>query len=131
MVGTTDDDLNKMVNDLNIKNFRGCFMRDTLPDSPLNNECGIINFQSTVDGNGSHWSAYFKKGDSKIFFDSFGTNPPDELVKYLGNGILSSIFQIQKINSDICGELSILVLYLLDRGHNFENIILDIIYNLG
>ena len=130
-MGTTDGDLIQMAKDLNIKNFRGCFMRDTLPDSPLNNECGIINFQSTVDGNGSHWSAYFKKGDSKIFFDSFGTNPPDELVKYLGNGILSSIFQIQKINSDICGELSILVLYLLDRGHNFENIILDIIYNLG
>src|SRR5437773_8242978 len=130
MVGTTDNDLNKMVNNLNIKNFRGCFMRDTLPDSPLNNECGIINFQSTVDGNGSHWSAYFKKGTVKIFFDSFGTSPPTELVKYLGPRILSSTFQIQQINSDICGELSLLVLYLLDRGHKFEQIILDIVFGL-
>src|SRR5277367_6170770 len=107
-MGTTDGELIKMVKDLGIKNFRGCFMRDTLPTNPLQNECGILNFQSSEDGNGTHWSAYFKKGTVKIFFDSFGTNPPDELVKYLGKGILSNTFQIQKINSDICGELCVL-----------------------
>ena len=70
-------------------------------------ECGIINFESSLDGNGSHWACYWKKGNNKIFFDSFGTNVPDELVNYLGPGILSSTFQIQKINTDICGELFI------------------------
>src|SRR3977135_2301623 len=130
-MGTSDNDLNKMVKDLGIKNFRGCYMRDTLPTHPLDYECGIINFQGETEGNGTHWTAYFKKGDSKIFFDSFGTNVPDELVKYLGKGILSSTFQIQQINSDICGELSILVLNLLDNGYSFEEIILDIVYKLG
>ncbi len=67
----------------------------------------------------------------KIFFDSFGTSPPTELVNYLGNGILSSTFQIQQINSNICGELCVLVLYLLDRGHSFEEIVLDIVYKLS
>src|SRR3977135_3220142 len=130
-MGTTDGDLIKMANDLGIKNFRGCYMRDTLPDRPLNYESGIINFQGETEGNGTHWSAWFKKGESKIFFDSFGTNVPNELVKYLGKGILSSTFQIQKINSDICGELCILVLFLLDNGYSFEEIILDIVYKLG
>ena len=130
-MGTSDSELIKMTEDLGIKNFRGCFMRDTLPSVCMKNECGILNFQSSEDGNGSHWTAWFKKGESKIFFDSFGTNPPEELVKYLGKGILSSTFQIQKINSDICGELSVLVLFLLDNGYSFEEIILDIVYKLG
>src|SRR5271156_2532194 len=131
MGGTTDTELIKMVNDLGIKNFRGCYMRNTLEDRPLQYECGIINFQGEMEGNGTHWTAWFKKGETKIFFDSFGTNPPDELQKYLGKEILSGTFQIQQINSDICGELSILVLYLLDNGCSFEDIILDIVYKLG
>src|SRR6266853_4571489 len=128
---TTDTELDKMAKDLNIKNYRGCFMRFTLPDKPLESECGIINFQAESEGNGSHWTCWYNNvsgmTNTKIFFDPFGTNPPDELVKYLGSRILSNTFQIQKINSDICGELSILILYLLDRGHSFEEIILDII----
>ena len=130
-MGTTDGELIKMAKDLGIKSFRGCFMRNELPSVCMKNECGIWNFQSSEDGNGTHWSSWFKKGESKIFFDSFGTNPPDELVKYLGNGILSSTFQIQKINSDICGELCVLVLFLLNIGYSFEEIILDIVYKLG
>ena len=41
---TTDTELNKMAKDLKIKNYRGCFMRNTLPKEPLENECGIIKF---------------------------------------------------------------------------------------
>ena len=101
-MGTTDRELIKMAKDLDIKSFRGCFMRNELPpDGPWAYECGILNFQSSEDGNGSHWSCFWKEGESKIFFDSFGTNPPDELVKYLNNGIFSSTFQVQKINSDL------------------------------
>src|SRR3977135_1759754 len=130
-MGTSDSELIKMTKDLGIKSFRGCFMRNTLPSICMKNEGGILNFQSSEDGNGTHWSSWLKKGESKIFFDSFGTNPPHEFVKYLGKGILSSTFQIQKINSDICGELCILVLFLLDNGYSFEEIILDIVYKLG
>ena len=129
MGGTTDSELNKMVKDLGIKNYRGCFMRNELPpDKPWSQECGIINFESSSDGSGTHWSVWYKNGDTKIFYDSFGTNPPKELVNYLGGNILSSTFQIQNINSDICGELCILVLFLLDKGHSFEEIILDCVY---
>jgi len=128
---TTDKDLNKMATDLNIKKFRGCFMRNELPpDGPWFVECGIINSESSNNGNGKHWFCWHKNGNTKIFFDSFGTNPPEELVNYLGKGILSTTFQIQKINSDICGELCILILYLLCNGNSFEEIILDIVYKI-
>src|SRR3977135_3209914 len=127
---TTDTELNKMAKDLNIKNYKKCFMSDELKNmKPDENECFILNFEDS-NSNGSHWSGVWKNGETKIFFDSFGTNPPQELVDYLGHGILCSTFQIQKINSNICGELCLLILFLLDRKHSFEEIILDIIYNL-
>src|SRR6266853_6837867 len=109
--GTTDTELDKMAKDLNIKNYRGCFMIDELKNlEPQTVECFVLNFADS-NTSGSHWSAVWKAVNTKIFFDSFGTNPPDELVKYVGLRILSNTFQIQKINSDICGELSILILY--------------------
>lgn len=126
-MGTSDSELNKMAKDLGIKNYRGCYMKDQLKNlEPKNVECFILNFEDS-DSSGSHWSAVWHEGNSKIFFDSFGTNPPFELINYLGPGILSSTFQIQKINTDICGELCILILYLLDSGYSFEEIILDIV----
>ena len=78
---TTDTELIKMIKNLGIKNFRGCFMRNELLTEPKEIECGILNFQSNIEGNGIHWICWFKNKEMKIFFDSFGTNPPDELVK--------------------------------------------------
>ena len=127
---TTDTELNKMAKDLNIKNYKKCYMKNELENLEVQeNECFILNFEDS-NSNGSHWSAVWKNGETKIFFDSFGTNPPEELVNYLGHGILCSTFQIQNINSDVCGELAILILYLLDSGYSFEEIILDIVYKL-
>src|SRR5271156_6114467 len=97
--GTSDTNLDKMAKDLEIKNYRGCYMRNTLPDKPLENECGIINCQSDIEGNGTHWQCWYKNGETKIFFDSFGTSPSTELVNYLGHGILSSTFQIQRLTN--------------------------------
>ncbi|KAF0691666.1 Uncharacterized protein FWK35_00027641, partial [Aphis craccivora] len=38
----------------NIKNFRGCFMKDELPKIPWKNECGILNLNNSNQP-GSHW----------------------------------------------------------------------------
>ncbi|KAL4101120.1 hypothetical protein QTP88_021140 [Uroleucon formosanum] len=67
----------------NIKIFRGCFMRDELPIKPRLNECGILNLNNSTQ-DGSHWVAWKKIKNKKIYFDSFGMPPPPELVKYLG-----------------------------------------------
>ena len=40
----TNHELEEKVKELNIKNFRGVFMRDTLPNKINNNEVGIVNF---------------------------------------------------------------------------------------
>ena len=61
-----------------IPNFRGVFMRDTLPEYPRNTECGIVNF-NTHEQPGSHWVCYYKDGKKRIYFDSFGQITPSEV----------------------------------------------------
>ena len=39
----TNYDITKLARELKIKNFRGVFMRDTLPDKVNKVECGIVN----------------------------------------------------------------------------------------
>ena len=46
------------------------------------NECGILNLDST-SGDGTHWVIWFKKGKDKFYFDSYGVQPPSELIAYL------------------------------------------------
>jgi len=41
---------------IGLKNFRGVFLRDTLPKKPKLNECAIMNLDDTYE-NGTHWVA--------------------------------------------------------------------------
>lgn len=125
---TTNFQLNDLAAKLKIKNYAGCFMKDELINKTENDlECGIVNLQNT-DQNGSHWVCYFhdKTKNKKLFFDSFGLDAPIELQNYLGENILSSTFQIQELGTDTCGDLCILVLYLLDQNIEFEDVILNL-----
>ena len=72
---------------LDIKHFRGVFMRDELPKTgPWRYEAGVINLDDD-DGPGTHWCAYRKAGNMVYYFDSFGNlQPPPEFIKYLGGG---------------------------------------------
>lgn len=94
-------------------------MRDNLPKTkPLNNECGIINLDSS-SGSGSHWTAYTKFGKHVTYFDSYGNlRPPIEFVKYLGSGniIKYNYTRYQKYDTVICGHLCLSFLY------NFYNL---------
>ena len=38
-------DIIRVAKKLKIKNFRGCYMRDTLPKHINTNECGIVNLE--------------------------------------------------------------------------------------
>ena len=127
----TNHELEEKVKELNIKNFRGVFMRDTLPNKVNNNEVGIVNLDS-VQNNGTHWVCYsLRKGDAKdkdkcYYFDSFGLDPPIELKNYLNSDIKFSTFQIQKFNTHYCGYYCILILKLLEK-YNYKDIILGLI----
>ena len=79
---------------LSLYGFRGVFLRDTLPKKEKLNECGILNLDSS-SGNGTHWVMWFKKGKDKFYFDSYGVQPPSELIAYLMSPIFYSSERVQ------------------------------------
>lgn len=90
---------------MKIKNFRGVFSRDDLPSKPKIKECGIINLNELHEP-GSHWVAYIKNKDLKLYFDSFGDlPPPPELYSYLGKNIRYNIEKFQTFDEIVCGHL--------------------------
>ena len=130
-MGLSNFDLLELVKYLKVPNFRGVFMRDTLPDTPHDKECGVVNFNKSSEP-GSHWVAYYKDGDKRIYFDSFGQVAPTEIQKYLKSEeefrtnkpvIQRNTDIVQKVNTKICGQLCVYVLDSLSKGANFQDII--------
>ena len=92
---------------LKIPNFRGVFMRDSLPkNGPHVRECAVVNLDD-YQGSGTHWTAYKKQKDKTLYFDSFGNlRPPQELMHYLRNtSIQYNYSKYQNFNTIICGHL--------------------------
>lgn len=123
---TTNTELELAAKKLKLRNFRGVYMRDELKFKALEKECGILNLDSSKN-DGTHWVAWFKDKNNKIYFDSFGVQPPLELIKYLMSPILYNTFQIQQYDDTNCGEWCLYVLNELNKGRNYIDIILEII----
>ena len=99
-------------------------MRNELPRRPLNRESGILN-QDGVSGRGTHWVCWYKnkpEGDN-FYFDSFGVQPPNELIEYFSSPILYNTEKIQPDGEVVCGHLCLFVLCRLSRGERFQKII--------
>ena len=77
---------------LKIPDSRGVFMRDTLPQYPLNVECGIVNL-NTSNQPGSHWVYYYRNKNKRIYFDSYGQITPVEIQRYLKTGSYSEKYR--------------------------------------
>ena len=126
----TNIDLIHYVQKLNISHFRGVFMRDTIPKKPYEEECGIVNLNTSTEL-GSHWLCYYKKGVNRIYFDSFGQITPFEIQRYLKKPserwikvIQRNTDIVQPFNTHICGHLCLFVLKALTSEHwTFQQIL--------
>ena len=114
---------------LNIPNFRGVFMSDELPRKPWSVECGIVNFNTSLE-TGSHWVAYYKNKKERIAFDSYGQVVLAELRDYLKTEkekneevIQRNTDIVQKSNTQVCGHLCLYVLKSLSIGQTFREIL--------
>jgi len=122
----TNFELIDAVKKLNIPNFRGVFMRDTLPKKPRRIECGILNLDDS-NGVGHHWVNFLKNGNEKIYFDSYGLPPPTELVKYLKSPVYYNSERIQPDGQVFCGHLCLYVLkVVMSDGCKFQEVINDL-----
>lgn len=110
------------VKKLKIKNMRGVFVRDELPKRPKKVECGILNLDNS-QGSGTHWTAWIKNGNDKLYFDSYGLAPPAELVNYLKRPVYYNSERIQYGDTVFCGHLCLYVLKKLCDGNDFQYII--------
>ena len=111
-------ELEDAVKKLKIPYFRGVFLLDTLPKQPNKIECGIVNFHKS-GGPGMHWVAWYKNGKTKIYFDSYGVQPPTEVINYLGKLIHYKTDQVKPVGQVFCGHLCLCVLKELTMGHKF------------
>ena len=86
----------------NFKNFEGCYSKDQIPLIE-NNKSLIFNLENS-DKAGSHWSSLSRKNDDIFVFDSFGVGDiPNNLYKIYENyNIITNVYRIQDINSNLC-----------------------------
>ena len=109
-------ELTNYAKQLDIPNFGGVFMRDELPKRPWLNECGIVNFNNSMEP-GSHWVAYYNNKRQRIYFDSYGQVILAEVKDYLKSDKEKendeSVIQrntdiVQEFNTQICGHLGMM-----------------------
>ena len=127
----TNFDLIEYSNKLLIPNFKGIFMRDTLGGKPKHVECAIVNLNKQSEP-GSHWVCYYKNGDQRIYFDSFGQITPLEIQRYLKKSSEREVIQrntdiVQQPGTHICGHLCLYVLVALAReGWSFQDVLIHL-----
>ena len=100
---------------LSLYGFRGVFFRDTLPK----NEWGILNLDSS-SGDGTHLVMWFKKGNDKFYFNSYGIQPPCELIAYLKSPIFYNSERVQQNGEVFCGDLCLFALKQLSLGNSLQ-----------
>ena len=130
----------------NIPHWCGVFMRDELVgllDLRLQphpwakpTQCTVVNLDSS-SGFGTHWVCFYLDQKNKVYFDSFGSLPPEEILQLFelrstsggherGSYERNSL-EIQPRDSVICGHMCLFVLENLAYGESFQDILSYII----
>ena len=108
---------------LKVPKFKDVFHIDELPKRIKDVECGIGNL-SQHQQSGTHWVAYAKIHENRIYFDSFGRRIPVEIQKYMKTSeeykndlpvITRNTDIVQRFNTKICGHLCLFVLTSIMR----------------
>ena len=84
---------------------------------------GFVNFDNG-EQSGTHWTCFIIKNKKSYYFDSFGGNPDNCLLKQLPKPIIYPNFKIQNINSFLCGTYTLNIwIQNLDKFLNWNHYI--------
>lgn len=114
-------EIEKCASELQIPYFRGVFSRNDLPpNGPCSKESAVINLDDNK-GCGTHWVCYIKRGNYIIYYDSFGVQPPSELLDYFGPKVRIdyNYGQDQGVLQVTCGYLCLLFLASSTRNDSY------------
>lgn len=93
----------------------------------------IIYLMLPESGDTGHFVCMVKNKPLSFYFDSFGVDPPQEVVNYLGKPILYQDYKIQKFNTSNCGNICLQFLENFQRSkiknlkERYYNIVLNFI----
>ena len=102
------------------KNFIGCFSKDQI--SLIENYKSIIMNLQNSNQPGSHWIALKRVNNTIFVFDSFGIGylPVGVFKLFKNYKIITNIYRIQDINSNLCGMFCVLfILYDVKNKNDF------------
>jgi len=107
----SNSEIDDLVHELKIPNFRGCFIRNKTPSLKVGESC-ILNLNGQ-----SHWTALIRLPDGYFYFDSYGVIGPMDLDKldYIYNET-----DIQSLNSTACGFFCLGFIISMNRGGDGE-----------
>ena len=102
------------------QHFIGCFSKDKI-QLIENNKNIIINLNNSYES-GSHWIALKRVNNTILVFDIFGIGylPMSIFKVYKNFKIITNIYRIQDISSNLCGLFSVLsILYNVKNKNDF------------
>ena len=80
-----------------------------------------------IFGDDTHWVIWFANCKDTFYFDSYGVQPPSELIAYLRSPIFYNSERVQQSGEVFCGHLCVFALKQLSLGNNLQAVINNLI----
>ena len=110
-------------NTMNQSELQGVYNFRIYPrDSKIIADKGFVNID---DGSqdGTHWTCFYINDKKSYYFDSFGGQPDEFLLKQLPKPIINHNYKIQDINSKLSGSYCLYFFYLIERMNYYDAIL--------
>ena len=124
---TTNDQLDKLGYSIFKNDYLGTYSSDKMPTRIKDNQCFILNTDSSRTSNKyGHWIGFYKLNNRLWYYDSFA-RPKEKLSKYWKNKRIYNVNKTdrdQSYNSSDCGSRSMSFLIIFKKyGERYIDVI--------